>query len=119
MKFLRLCFKKISRLDPYASDGIALLNRIENIKDTRHMVVHGCVRSYDEKEHTFQFCRLDLDKTKTMQLVKNLDFPVRKILDDSGEAMRIGSSALNFAERLLEAFITEDKRQNLFPPIRT
>ena len=113
MTFLRLCFNKIAALQPFATEGRALLDRIGNIKDTRHMLVHGVVSDYSPDNHEFLFVRLDLDKAKTMQIIKELSIPATKMLNDSGEAMAIATNCLDFAERLLQTLVPEYKGQQL------
>ncbi len=117
MTFLRLCFNKITALQPFATDGRALLDRIGNIKDTRHMLVHGVVSNYSPDNHEFLFVRLDLDKAETMQVIKELSISAAKMLNDSGEAMAIATDCLIFAERLLQALVPEYKGQQLLRSI--
>jgi len=113
MTFLRLCFKKIAALHPFAADGRAFLDRIGSIKATRHMLVHGVVSDYSPDNHEFLFVRLDLDKAQTMQTVNELHIPFTKILDDSGEAMTLAADSLKFAKRLLKALVPEHEAHDL------
>ncbi len=117
MTFLRRCFNTIAALQQFAPEGRTLLDRIENIKDTRNMLVHGVVSDYSPDNHEFLFIRVGLDKAQTMQVIKESYIPAAKILDDSGEAMAIATDSLDFTKRLLQALVPEYKGQQLFRSI--
>ncbi len=113
MRFLRRCFNQISVLEPFADEGRTLLDRLGAIIEIRHMVVHGTVSHYAQDTHDLLFVRIDLDKTKTMQVINELQIPIAKILDDSGKVMVIAAESLQFAHRLLDALVPDHKAYDL------
>jgi hypothetical protein len=114
LRFLRLCFTCLPTLKPFASTAKPLLTRAKMIAKTRDLVVHGVASDYRTETLEIMFVSIDRDTAKTMQTSKESWVNIRKILDDSGEAIAVGREALRLSERLLETLVPDQEAKELF-----
>jgi hypothetical protein len=70
--FMRKSLRKINVLEPFQEQGLALMDRISNMKQRRHDVVHGVVTSLTSADGSFEFRRLNV--RNTMHHVESSDF---------------------------------------------
>jgi hypothetical protein len=59
-KFLRLCFRSIAGLAPFAEEGCAILDGAANLTFIRNAVVHGAVCGFEPNTGRYTFLRLDV-----------------------------------------------------------
>ena len=120
VRFLRRCFQRLEPLAPFRPDAIKLLNRVESLTDTRHMLVHGCLSSIlpQGEDHQFVFVKIDLTENKQLHVSNSLTTSGRQLRQDIGEAFALATDLTGFVERLLEAVVPEHKTNNLFRSVR-
>ncbi|MEQ8395462.1 hypothetical protein [Thalassobaculum sp.] len=112
VKFLRRCIKQIGALSLYRTEGDQLLNRVNAVKDTRHMLVHGCVTGYERENHAFTFAKMDTINNRTRHKLNPSKFTAQQILDDGTECQTLARDLTRFSQRLFEAFPSEDELNN-------
>lgn len=102
--FVRRCLKSIDALGPFKDEGIALLKRVNVVKDTRHMVVHGCVTKYEPKDHRFTFTKIEPINNRTDQELNRLTITAQKLMEDGSECLSLWKALIQFSHRLMDAF---------------
>jgi hypothetical protein len=103
IKFLRRCFSRFAGRSPLADEALALLDRAESLRITRHILVHGVLADYTPASGAFSFVKMDLNEWTTMEIADRLDTTVTRILDDSEECIALAAAMTKFSHRLLDA----------------
>jgi len=102
--FMRKSLRKISVLEPFQEQGLALMDRISNMKRQRHDVVHGVVTSRTSADGTFEFRRLNVKDT--MHHVESSDFDLKKFPALARDLSDLGTDMVQFCQALAQEHVT-------------
>ena len=99
---MRKSLRKLDVLEPFQERGLALMDRISNMKRRRHDVVHGVITSLAPSNGVFEFRRLDTQET--MHHVKSSGFDLNRFPDFAVELSDLGTDMVQFCQALAQEF---------------
>ena len=80
---------------------LGLLDRIGNLSDYRHDVIHGYLAEYDPQTELMTFISLDRDPSKVVYKIKERRVPPLKLLELGVDASMIGHQLATVTQGLL------------------
>lgn len=106
LRFLRLCLRRISILEPFRNDGLALFERTGRLAEVRNDLVHGFLSEVDTKTMTFTFTGLGSIKDQPV-ITGQPRYTMTQLLDFGLHSMNLAEEVVAFAQRLSETLIPE------------
>lgn len=101
LDFMRKSLRKLDVLQPFQDWGLDLMDRISNMKQQRHDLVHGVITSSAPSvDGIFEFRRLDAKET--MHHIKQSDFDLKKFPALAKELVGLGTDMAQFCQTLLQ-----------------
>ena len=105
LKFLRLCLRTIAALEPYRTDGLALFAITGQLAKSRNDLIHGFISDFDPKTGLFTFTNTGSEKA--VALIKGQPkYSISDIRNIGSDCMTHSVALANFAQRLVQAFLT-------------
>jgi len=102
LSFMRKSLRRLATLKPFQEQGLALMDRISNMKQQRHDVVHGVAASLATSDGTFEFRRLDAKGT--MHHIRSSSFDLKKFPEFSQALVGLGADMNDFCRALAEEY---------------
>lgn len=104
VRFLRGGFAKIPAMSSYSQEGIALLDRADELSETRHDLTHAVITHMESKNGKYMMENLKVGRDG-LQTIKSVVFDVRGFPKLGEKLARLGSDAVHFSHRLQDAFL--------------
>jgi hypothetical protein len=108
LTFLRARFSDAPDLAGMSSEGLALLNKIEQMAKTRDILVHGAISAYQPKTQRLKFIRLGINKADRIHTLNPDYLSIPKILEAADVILGLMTTTINFSNRLVEHLVGKD-----------
>ena len=106
--FMRKSLRKIHVLEPFQEQGLALMDRISDMKRRRHDVVHGVVTSLTSSDGKFEFRRLNVKDT--MHHVESSDFDLKTFPALARDLSDLGTAMGQYCQALVQELVTPPRQ---------
>lgn len=101
-RFLKRCFKKLSPLQPFAEEGLLILEKAKTLSATRHDLSHGVATSITPVRGVFPFSVIKHEAQH--HIVRDFVFNPKDFPKLAKALLDLGAESLRFGERLGIAF---------------
>jgi hypothetical protein len=102
VKFLRACFEKSPELRPFASDGLALIQRASALSEDRHKLVHGVLSAPEPEDGVYHFSKVTYERDGHSVRSFTFDPPAfSKLETDLGDLV---TDSIEFGQKLAAPF---------------
>ena len=112
---LRQCFKDLELLHEFAPSAIELLDELDEVFDTRHIVAHQRPISVNEADGTFTFQKLELVEKRTFHRATTSTLALGKIAGDALKCEHLHAALIRLTQELIERFVPDAELQGLTP----
>ena len=104
-KFLRLCFRAIVGLAPFADEGSAILDAMADLGSFRNTVVHGAVCGFEQSTGRYTFIRLDLVDGGTVHEANTVTTTLLDLRGAVVEIQALTRRAMALEHGIMNAFV--------------
>jgi hypothetical protein len=109
IRFLRKCFTRLDGLSPFATEALAIVNRLDQLSDTRHFVVHGVLSGFDaEADETFYFRKIDISDDKKQHILGEMRLPGQHIHWAAEELILMAHTGQELMLRIAQTVKSQD-----------
>lgn len=113
--FLRRCFKRIEKLEPFREEALETVETVNHIGNTtRHVLAHGSLSKWDTDNETYHFRRFQLNEDKTKLKTEVSLVPGRQILEHGAKCAEMMPGMIQLSENLLLRFVPGYVPQKFF-----
>ena len=102
LRFLRACFRRVPGLTEYASDGLAILSRVEELAERRNTTVHSAAFGEEGAGQSYMAIRWDL-KAVTPNL-RQADVSLAELEEVGKKILELALNLAQFSSRLALRF---------------
>ena len=104
-KFLKLCFRSIGGLAPFADEGSAILDAMAERTVIRHAVVHGAVCGFEPNTGHYTFLKLDVVDGGTVHEVNPVTTTLVDLRGAVLETQALTKRAIALYDGIMDAFV--------------
>ena len=100
--FMRKSLRQLEVLGKFQELGLELMDRISNMKSSRHDVAHGVPTSLATQDGVYQFRKLEAKET--IHQIQTSGFDLKTFPDFARDLSRLGTDMVRFCQVLAEEY---------------
>ena len=104
-RFLRLCFRSISDLAPFADEGSIILDAAASLTFIRNVVVHGAVCGFEPNTGRYTFLRLEVVDGDTVHQANTVTTTLLDLRGAVMETQDLTKRAIVLYDGIMDAFV--------------
>jgi hypothetical protein len=105
VKFLRRCVSRIPALSVFVNDINKLITTATELTIVRDAIIHGAISAYDEKDRSYSFVKLDIDRADNLHIANTVKMTLADIETSVVESQTTMKAAIALSQRLSEMFV--------------